>query len=89
MSEWVFDWWIRIAWWTPEARAFRAERRYRAAVIACVWQLSQAPAVDVEDAVDEAFLALHRCYCRGRRVQNVRLWTMRYALTIMDRKLVK
>ena len=34
-------------------------------------------------AVLEAFLALHRWYVRGRDVQNVRVWAVRYALMIL------
>jgi DNA-directed RNA polymerase specialized sigma24 family protein len=89
MSEWVFDWWIRIAWWTPDAKAVRALRCHSDHVVRTVARISQAPESDVEDAVEQAFLALHRRYVRGRAVQNVRLWAARYALTIMERRLVK
>jgi DNA-directed RNA polymerase specialized sigma24 family protein len=89
MPGWMFGAWIRIAWWTPEARAFRDECRYAGRVVQTVARLSQAPEPDVEAAVQQAFLALHRRYCRGRTVQDVRTWAARYALTIMDRKLVK
>jgi DNA-directed RNA polymerase specialized sigma24 family protein len=89
MSGWMFYWWIRIVWWTPEGRAFRQMQRHGGPVTLTVARMSQAPQPVVEEAVQEAFLALHRRYVRGRSVQNVRTWAARYALTIMDRRLVK
>lgn len=89
VSEWVFGWWLRIAWWTPEGRAFRQMRRYGQRVVRTVAHLSQAPASEVEEAVQEAFLALYHRYDRGDHVPNVWIWTARYALTITGRKLVK
>lgn len=89
MPGWMFGLWLRIAWWTPEGRADRALRRHSARVARTVARLSQAPQSDVEEAVQQAFLALHRRYVRGRHVENVRMWAACYALTIMDRKLVK
>jgi DNA-directed RNA polymerase specialized sigma24 family protein len=85
----VFGVWVRIAWWTPEARAYRQLRRCGGRVASTVARMSQAPEPEVEEAVQQAFLALHRRYARGRRVENVRMWATRYALTIIDRKLVK
>ncbi len=87
MPGWMFGWWIRIAWWTPEAMAFRDECRYGRRVAETVARMSQAPEDDVEEAVRQAFLALYRRYVRGRPVQHVRMWATYYALTIMERNL--
>lgn len=79
-------WWYWLRWWSPEARAYREMRRYGGPVAMTVARLSQAPEAEVEAAVQQAFLALHRRYVRGRDVRNVRLWTARYALTIMAQR---
>jgi hypothetical protein len=64
-------WWYQLRWWSPEAKASRAFRRYAE----CVWcHLVLAGVEDdlAEELIQQAFLALYLEYVAGRSIVDAR-----------------
>jgi hypothetical protein len=85
MPGWMFDWWIRIAWWTPEAMTRRAFRRYGECVYCELVLAGLRDDEQIEALIQRAFLALHLEYVAGRSVSDPR----RFAIDVAQQWLAK
>lgn len=64
-------WWYRLRWWTPESRAWRAYRQHGKAVYDEMMRRG-LDGSHAEQATKFVFGALHRRYCAGQQIADVR-----------------
>jgi hypothetical protein len=77
-----FWWWCRtypLRWWSPEARAGRAFRRYGGCVYCELVFAGVRDEAAIEDLIQQAFLALHLEYVAGRSIEDVRKFAIDFA----------
>jgi hypothetical protein len=64
--------WDRLRWWTPEAKATRALRRYGECVYCELVFAGVRDDDEIEALIQQAFLALHLEYVAGRSIADPR-----------------
>jgi hypothetical protein len=75
----------RLCWWTPEAKASRALRRYGECVYVWLVMAGVRDEAEIEELIQRAFLALHLEYVAGRSIADARKFAIDFARQHLDR----